>query len=408
MKQRSRSGWLFAKTLSGWVLCAALAGSLQARPLPPLAQATATPKAASTPILPAASATAQPTNAATPIVPDPSATPTLQPGLTVPILPPTTEGTPSVAKPVSAGIVISDTENHRIVSIEDMTGKGLKSFGFPGHGLGRLLHPAQVWVDHQQRIYIADKGNNRIIRLDEINGRGWTEMGNFSAPEGVCVSGNELFVSDTGNNRICVYSDMGGTLLRTYSDPRIQRPGHLWVDDKGLLYVTCGQDPPGGKVVKVSDMADTSGSRWQVFDGQGLRGVGFQPGQIVTQKSYLWLIDTSSSRLVRCEDLQGKSPRELGGFGNKLGRFQNPRGLAVDAKGNLYVADTGNDRIIFVPGTDVSQWTTWSGKSSNAEAEGISLRSPSSIFVWNPAPPPKPPEDEDKDGKGKKGGKKGK
>jgi hypothetical protein len=183
---------------------------------------------------------------------------------------PTPSATPGAQARMGA-IIISDTENHRVLSIDDMTGKGLKSIGFPGHGVGHLLNPAQVWVDYKGRIYIADKGNHRVIRIDDISGQGWSEMNGFESPEGLAVRGKEVIVSDTGANKVLVYSEFGGNLTQTYSDPRMQRPGHLWLDDKGSLYVTCGSDPPGGRVIQIPQKGDAS--RWVVFEGQGLKGV---------------------------------------------------------------------------------------------------------------------------------------
>ena len=356
--------------------------------------------------------TATPSSPAPVVSPSANSTPSASPTSAIvpskPIVPAEPEPQASATPKPNArdiGILVSDTGNHRIICIQDMKGKNLKSFGFPGHGIGRLLNPAQVWVDHLGRIYIADKGNHRIIRMDNMTGLGWSEMDGFDSPEGVAVNGKQVIVSDSATHKVSIYSDFGGNLTQTLSDPRLHNPGHIWVDDKGEIYVSCGSDPPGGRVVKLVNPGDANGTKWQVFDGKGLKGVGFLPSQVVTQNGDIWMADSSSSRLVRCENMDGKSAREAGGFGQRIGRFQNPLGMAVDQKGNLYVADTQNDRIIFLPGTaasDPTQWAGWSGHSNDNES--ISLRNPSSIFVWNPSPPPPPDEDEDgKDGKkGKK------
>lgn len=301
-----------------------------------------------------------------------------------------------VAAPVkSYALYVSDTQNHRILRLADISGRGLLTLGVPGHGIGRLLNPEQIWVDSRARIYIADKGNDRIIRVDDITGRGWTEMKGFSAPEGVALTGKELIVSDTGQNKVVVYNDFNGQVVRTYQDSRLSRPGHLWLDEKGALYVSCNQEP-AGRIIKITDPSDTTGAKWQFYEGSGLKGIGFSPSQVVTEKKHLWCSDSLGSRLVRCEDMQGRSPLVLGGLGQQVGRFYTPKGLAIDPNGGLYVADSGNDRLVFVPKAEDAPWQVF-----NSEVEGITLRSPASVFVWSPAPPVPPDETKDKDKKHK-------
>jgi hypothetical protein len=387
-----------------------------------LAQSPVAPKTTASPAIQSPAKPAAPTSPITPTVakspmpdgvnsttgdslPSPSSTPGVEspkPSTSKPIIPSDDEtpAEPEATTPVkSFAVYISDSENHRIIRLADMSGRGLLTLGTPGHGLGRLLSPEQIWVDSRARIYIADKGNNRIVRIDDITGRGWVEMVGLTAPEGVALNGKELIVSDTGKSRVLVYSEFGGKLLHTYEDPRMRRPGHLWIDEKGGLFVTCNQDS-GGKIVNISEPADVSGVRWTFYEGNGLKGNGFSPSQVVTEKKRVWCADALGNRLVRCEDMQGHGPRILGSLGQQLGRFYAPRGLAIDPQGGLYVADSGNDRIVFVPNNESSSWQSFNGQSG--EAEGLTLRAPASVFVWSPAPPMPPDEPAEGDEKGKK------
>lgn len=334
---------------------------------------------------------AQPTPAGDqPIVPNPAATePTPEASPESSPSPSPGAETSTAAKP---GIYISDTGNHRIVYMEDMSGKGRKVLGRAGHEPGYFLHPSQIWVDPKGKIFVADRDNDRIIRMDAINGMGWTAMPGFNHPEGVASRGDEIYVADTGNNQVIVYGDMNGRPLRSYKDPRLDHPVGIWLDQNKDIYVSCGQDPPGGRVVKLVDQADASGAKWEVYSGENLKQLGFAPAQMVTWKRHFWMVDPIANRLVRVDNFQGRSAKEWGGYGAALGKFRAPAGLGLSEEGNLYVADSGNDRIVEVTGGDPKAWKAYQGES----AGGVGLRNPTSVFSWCPVPAPPPPPKEDK------------
>lgn len=344
---------------------------------------------------------AQPTSSGDqPIVPNPNALPESEsPSPTPsPSAAANPSPTPAATADPKAGIYIADSGNHRIMFIKDLSGEGRKVLGRPGHEPGYFLHPSQVWVDPLGKIFVADRDNNRIVRMDEISGTGWTTMPGFNHPEGVASRGDEIYVADTGNNQVIVYANMDGRPLRSYKDPRLAHPTGLWLDQNKDLYVSCGQDPPGGRVVKIVDPADASGAKWEVYEGQNLKQVGFAPSQMLTWKSQLWMIDPVGNRIARVDNFQGRSAREWGGYGSQIGKFHSPYGLGLSKEGSLFVADSGNDRIVEIKGLDPKEWKSYTGNQ-----EGVQLRNPTSVFSWSPCPaPPPPPEDPDKKGKGKR------
>ena len=340
---------------------------------------------------------AQPAPADQPIVPNPTIPETASPS---PSATPSASPSPSASPAgdtdpkspqAEAGIYISDSGNHRIMFLKDMKGEGRKVLGRAGHEPGYFLHPCQIWVDPGGKIFVADRDNNRIVRMEQINGFGWKELPGFNHPEGVASRGDEIYVADTGNNQVLVYdAEMDKKPLRTYKDPRLNHPTSLWLDQNKDLYVTCGQDPPGGRVVKLVDPADHTGAKWEVYEGQNLKQLGFAPSQMVTLDRRLWMVDPAANRLVRVDNFQGRSAREWGGYGTNLGKFRNPAGLGLSKDGNLYVADSGNDRIVEVTGNDPKEWHIYAGGN-----EGVVLRNPTSVFSWCPVPAPPPPKDEE-------------
>jgi uncharacterized protein (TIGR03663 family) len=191
--------------------------------------------------------------------------------------------------------------------------------GQPGTGPGQFNFPRAVAVDAEGNVYVADSGNNRIVVFDPDGGfvREWGSTckldtgegcvnggaGQFNEPWGIAVGGDgSVYVSDTWNHRIQKFTNDGqfvtswGTFGSTGGE----------LGQENLLYgpraVVVGLD---GNV----SVMDTGNKRVQVFTPDG---------QFVTQ----W-----------------------GGGGVVEGRFDEPVGLAQDAQGRWFVADTWNKRI---------------------------------------------------------------
>jgi tripartite motif-containing protein 71 len=62
----------------------------------------------------------------------------------------------------------------------------------------------------------------------------------------------------------------------------------------------------------------------------------------VDANGYVYVSDTSNDRIVKLSP-QGKPFQYWGSIGSGPGQFNSPAGLTVDAKGNLFVADTDNE-----------------------------------------------------------------
>ncbi len=95
-------------------------------------------------------------------------------------------------------------------------------------GVGNLLNPQDICVSPAGDLYIADTGNNRIIVVDGVSRTvkqiisAFLNDGkedSFSSPYGVCVSeNNQLYIADRDNMRIVVL-ELDGTLARIVENP---------------------------------------------------------------------------------------------------------------------------------------------------------------------------------------------
>jgi sugar lactone lactonase YvrE len=139
-------------------------------------------------------------------------------------------------------------------------------------------------------LFVADTGNNRIqvFSKDGVFIRKWGQGGSsdsqFSAPRGIAFGSNDLlYVADSGNNRIQVFRP-DGTFLRKWA---CNAPTSLTVDLKtGLVYVTDNS----AKQVRVFQDNGTTGVLQQSWGSEGsldgqfddMRGIGIEPsGQVI-------------------------------------------------------------------------------------------------------------------------------
>ena len=94
--------------------------------------------------------------------------------------------------------------------------------------LGEFINPRHFRVDRYDNIYVSDTGNNRIVVFDlELNLVNVIDsfildgsMETFDAPQGIFISDNlDIHIADTGNNRI-VTLDRYGSLVRVLESPQ--------------------------------------------------------------------------------------------------------------------------------------------------------------------------------------------
>lgn len=305
-------------------------------------------------------------------------------------------------------IYVSDTDNGRIAVMQGISGKNFTSVGMPGYGMGRFLRPAQIWMDYSYQLYVADSGNNRVIRIDQGSNDSWNEINGLSEPQGVAVDASGVYVSDTKADRVLVYDKLTNDAKPrdTLSHPLLKRPGALWIDTAGALYICSGEDPPGGRLFKTwleKGIAEKKGAeakqqrRWAVFKGEGLSGSRFLPSAVVTGKSGICMLDSSGQRLICMQDISGHKLQEYKLRIDPRFRLSRPIGMAVDKEGYIYITDSGNDRILKLnfEGNVLGEFHIADSDPSTM------LANPSSIFIYTPAPIPEPTQEDDVKGKQK-------
>jgi sugar lactone lactonase YvrE len=327
-------------------------------------------------------------------------------------------------------LYIADAQNNRVIGYKDVTNFanggpadlviGQADFlsgvcNFDGIAADSLCNPFAIGVDSAGNLYVADEANNRVLEYDSpfagcgsfpcIGGPAklvFGQSGSFTsngcnkggvssislcAPAGIALdSANNLYISDSGNNRIMEYdeplttdtvadrvlgqgssftSDSCGLSANGLCMPMglaLDSGGHLFAADSGNSRVLEYQAPLIGDTANlVIGQADSiSGS----CNGDGVTADSLCMPEAVAIDAGgdLYVADQSNSRVLEYNPpLSTGMAADLvfgqgGSFGSNVCDFDgasgspdnlcNPSGASVDTLGNLYVADTMNNRVV--------------------------------------------------------------
>jgi trimeric autotransporter adhesin len=303
--------------------------------------------------------------------------------------------------------------------------------GDNGPALKAQLHyPTGIALDPANNLYIADSGNNRIRRvsvgiIDTIAGGG-ASLGDggpatsaqLNWPHGVAVdSDGGLLISDWLNNRIRKVSNgMMTTLAGTgptgypggYSgdngpatSARLNLPAGITVDAGGDLYLA----DFGNNVVRrvsggmISTMAGDGAWEFSGDNGPAL-SAGINPwSEVRDAAGNLYIADWENNRIRRVSNgvidtIAGTGIAGYSGDGGDATSAQlaAPQGVALDAAGELYIADSGNSCIrkvsggviTTVAGNGTQGFTGDNGPATNAQllnAQAIALDSRGNLYI---------------------------
>ncbi len=239
----------------------------------------------------------------------------------------------------------------------DPVGHFLIQIGVPGMtevvDNAHMGAPMDVAVDSRNgNVWVVDSAWARVVKYAPdgtylsqlgVTAQAGSDNGHFSGPTSVALdAGGNVYVSDTGNHRIQIFRETGSysatlgvTGMPGSDSSHFNHPSHIALDSDAVLYV-----------------ADTDNHRVQIFNAKrlwaGTLGASGAPGQdndhlnrptgVIAGGGYIYVADTGNRRVQKYRTIN----RDYVGT---LGPFSSPVDVAMDANGNVYVADETNSCV---------------------------------------------------------------
>lgn len=304
-----------------------------------------------------------------------------------------------LAVAADGSVVVADRDGHTIYRVQPggaVTALGGANNLRPRDGLGELArfnHPSGIAVDRNGHFIVTDRLNNLIRRVtpdgqvstiaggagDGLLVDGPAADARFWWPSGVAVATDgTIFVSDKMNNvirRISVSGEVstfagvavpfdggsvgaqipGGSEDGPRHQARFYGPDGLALDAAGNLFVADSENhtirriSPSGDVTTVAGLAGQSGH--VTGHGQAAR-FNLPSGLAVDRAGWLYVADAGNHAIRRISPTgdvttyagTNAADNEEGSVDGpaRQARFRHPTGVAVDASGYVFVADSRN------------------------------------------------------------------
>ncbi len=284
-------------------------------------------------------------------------------------------------------VALAQSVTYTISTVAGNNGNGA---GYSGDGAAavnaQLWQPTGVLVDKSGNIYIADQVNNVIRQV--------TTDGNIHTVAGDNIQG---YLGDGGKA----------------TSAELNHPVALGIDASGNIYF-CDIDNDIVRKFAVGGNISTAAGSYTVYTQTGSNLGGYAGdgstatnallnlpyGVAVDNSGNIYIADTLNHRIRKVTasngnigTIAGNGTQGTADTGAALNAHLNsPHGVAVDASGNVYIADTGNNRVLklsngaltTVAGTGTGGFAGDNGLATNAQLfgpRGVAVDSAGNVYI---------------------------
>ena len=278
---------------------------------------------------------------------------------------------------------VSESSNHRVRKIDPSgtitTIAGTGERGYAGDGgpatQAEFDSPRGIGVNWLGEIFVADYGNH-VVRKIDVLGRISTisTSGPLFDPYGLALDwfGNVLVAESHPRNHLVRRIDLRGNVTTvagvagqrggfegdgSAAEARLYYPRAVAADARGNVYVADYFNQRVRKIDPTGTIATIAGTGERGYSGDGGPAVDAQlssPNGLLVDVAGNVYVSDSGNASIRKIDPSGMietvaGPGEPGILGNggpaSKARLGYPRGLAMDASGNLFIAESGYDIV---------------------------------------------------------------
>jgi sugar lactone lactonase YvrE len=264
----------------------------------------------------------------------------------------------AVVDPTTGKLFVADRDNRRVLRFSSaakfINGSTAEAvFGQPdfvtrtantgGISASTMNNPNALYVDGNGTLWVADRDNNRVLRFDNASNKP-----SSSAADGVL--GQPDFVTNT--------SGISSLKMNTPAGVFADINGKLWVADRAnnriLRFDNAASKTNGGAADGVLGQPDFRTNTTGTTDAT----MSAPWGLYLDGNGHLWVADRGNSRVLRFDNAKtkvngasadgvlGQTTFTTSTYATSQASLGEPRGVAVDASGRLFVADEGNTRIM--------------------------------------------------------------
>jgi phospholipase C len=237
---------------------------------------------------------------------------------------------------------VADTGHNRIAEYSP-SGLLVATFG------RNLDQPAGIAIDATGHVWVTDTGHDRVVEFSPVGrvlvtfGSPGGGRGQLDQPVALAVTPfGDVWVADQGNSRVEEFS-ASGHYRTSFAVPT---PAGVGLDAGGDIWVSSPAYEPGNSVREFSPAGHQLQSFGTTQAGYGDLG---DPGGIAVGPAGRIYVAQPDYGLVSVFSPAGRFYTEFGlqpGTGQADEDLEFPQGLAVTATGQIWVADSGHNRVV--------------------------------------------------------------